>query len=235
MSRVANRSKLKGTPETSSPKRVDRSSGANTHHYADEFVWDGLPFQAVLLWGHCLEACRILKQQSSRLAFSCAPRPASQHTAPQPRASQRGFRLFRKPIPAGWAPAWVTALSMCCTSSLQGHWAQWVPTLSIGLIDPALMAKVVRSCRAASRMFGMASLAAAAAAGIKVEWAFAIASFEDASTQSCMYTAVRLELRQCTGIALECCGCSTYFCIELKAVGRTWSTCSAAAFSLGFF
>ncbi len=47
------------------------------------------------------------------------------------------------------------------------------------------MANVVRSCSAASRMLGMASLAAAAAAGISTECAFAIASFDDASIHSC--------------------------------------------------
>ena len=93
------------------------------------------------------------------------------------------------------------------------------------------MANIVRSCSAASRMFGMASLAAAAAAGISTECAFAIASFDDASIHSCS-----IQLCVHTGIKVN----KRFLGIEEHqlqfGVGIcTWSTCSAAAFSLGFF
>ena len=58
-------------------------------------------------------------------------------------------------------------------------------TLSMGFMDLAFRAKTVRSCRAASRMLGMGSFAAAAAAGMSSACALAMDSLEDASAHSC--------------------------------------------------
>ena len=63
--------------------------------------------------------------------------------------------------------------------------ASGVQTLSMGFMDPAFRAKAVRSCRAASRMLGMGSFAAAAAAGTSSACALAMDSLEDASAHSC--------------------------------------------------